>query len=104
MLPRYTTFPLPLTRQDIRKRGFSDEDELIFARQVLADAVRLDKKEMAFDLRYALFQTYVSSWVNQISALAGLAPLKLERLRRRVAIKYRVISVLRKVRARLPTW
>jgi hypothetical protein len=87
-LPRYTTFPLPLIRQDIRRCRFSDEDERIFAWQALAHAIRLDKKDVAFDLRYALFQSHISSWVHPIIALAGPALLTLERLRKRVAIRY----------------
>jgi hypothetical protein len=95
-LSRYTTFPLPLTRQDIRRCRFLDEDERIFARHALTHAVRLGKKEVASDLQYALFQSHANTRAKQISNLIKQIVLKPKQLWRKIAVSHRMANVLRK--------
>jgi hypothetical protein len=96
VLSKYNTFSLPLTRQDIRRHRFSDEYEGIFAREVLAHAVRLGKKDVASDSQYALFQSHTNTRVKQISNLIKRILLKPKQLWRKIAVSHRMANVLHK--------
>lgn len=65
-LPQYTTFPLPMERQNIRSCRFLNESERAFAREIIDRAIAVGRKDIAFDVRYALFRSRVLLPTDQI--------------------------------------
>lgn len=59
VLPEYTTYPLPLKRKYIRKTKYLSESSHIFAKGNLDFAVKIGRKDMAFDIRYAMLRSQV---------------------------------------------
>jgi hypothetical protein len=76
MLPRYTTFPIPLTRQGVRRCKFLDENERGFVKEVIDSALARGKRATAFDLRYALFRSRISSWFDRIRSIPAVGSLR----------------------------
>ena len=63
-LDRYSTFPEGLTRTQVRRSHLGSAIDRIFARELIRDAKKAGRNDLAFDIRYALWRSRISPIVR----------------------------------------
>lgn len=66
VLSEYSTFPLALKSQDIRRKDYSYGGSRIFAKENLSLALRAGRKDLLFDLRYAMVRSQIMARIANL--------------------------------------
>lgn len=70
-LQKYSTFPRPLKRQKIRNAYYNYKGSRLFAKEVLEYAKEIGRKDIVFDLRYALIRSII--WLKPLIFIFDLS-------------------------------
>ena len=70
VLDQYRTFPLPLTRRAIHGCSFLTEHQRLVAKQMIHYANKINKGDIAFDIRYALLRDRYRDFFDKIKQKA----------------------------------
>ena len=65
-LPRYKTFPLPLTRSKVRKWELSKKHNFWFAKEVIDYAKSKGRSDIEFDVKYAIIRSKLRNNIQYV--------------------------------------